>query len=137
MPPAKTPAARARRTARATTQKTGISRKEVERATQRFEKALTEANKALQSLGQDFGRGAQSTYKTLGKSLKTLQRDAEKTNRRMLKDLEKLAEAVTGGRAPQSSRTAATRTRRSASAKSGTTRTRSTAAKRTGSRSSK
>ena len=74
---------------------TASTRKEVEQAAERFEKALADAGDALQALAKDAGHGAQRTYKELAKTLKALRREAEKTNRAMRKDLGKLAAAVT------------------------------------------
>jgi hypothetical protein len=110
-------ASTARKTSRATTgaRPRPITRKEVEQATARFEKALAEANDALQTLGQNVGRGAQRAYKDLAKALQVVRRDAQKTNRSMIKDLEKLAAAVTPGR----TKTPATRKTPARSARAG------------------
>jgi hypothetical protein len=98
MPPAKK--SPTRKTSRATGagSKSALTRREVEQATKRFEKALDEASDALQALGKDVGRGAQSAYKDLAKALKAVRSDAQKTNRSLLKDVEKLAAAVTAGK---------------------------------------
>jgi hypothetical protein len=104
MPPAKKPAARrATRTAAAPSPTSPITRKEVEQAAARFDKALDEANDALLALGQDMSKGARSAYKEIAKALRSLRRDAQKTNRSLLKDLEKLRASVTPGKAPSRS----------------------------------
>lgn len=92
------------------------TRREVERSIARFEKRLDEANEALQTLGKHLGRGAQSSYKEVTAALRALRRDAAKTNRQALKDLDKLRAALTQSNASSRS----TRT-----AKGGSTTTRS------------
>jgi ABC-type transporter Mla subunit MlaD len=96
----KTPA-RARRSGSASPAPTSpITRREVEQAAARFEKALEEANQALQTLAKNVGKGADTAYKDLSKALKTLRSDAVKTNRQLSKDLAKLAAAVNPAKAP-------------------------------------
>ena len=132
MPPAKKPAARtSKRTAarparrRATTRR-AKTRREVEQATQRFEKALTQASDALQSIAKDMGAGAKGSYADVTKALRALQRDAQRTNRKLIKDFEKLAAAA------PTPRRATARAKRSGTASKAAKR--STTAKRTGSR---
>jgi len=101
MPPAKKPATR--RSARATSASTPtgpITRREVEQATARFEKALDEATKALSAMRQDLGAGARTAYKDIAAGLKTIQRDAVKTNKALIKDLDKLRASVTPAKRP-------------------------------------
>ncbi len=95
MPPAKKPATRRASTRSSSSSTKKISRREVERATARFDKALEDASKALQSLGSDFGKGAKGAYREVDKALKALRRDASKANKTMLKDLEKIVAAAT------------------------------------------
>ena len=132
MPPAKKPAARrssSRSSARAKSKRR--TRAEVERAIKRFEKALDQAGTALQALAKDAGSGA---YGGVTKALKSLQRDARTTNRKLLKDLEKLAQAPRTAAGRPAARS--TRSRASGStAKRSTTAKRSSTAKRTTSRS--
>lgn len=127
MPPAKKPAARrTTRTARPTRAKTAskstgpITRKEVEAQVARFDKALGEAGVALQKMRDDFGKGAKSAYKDVATALKTLQRDAQKATRVVIKDIDQLRSSV-GTATASSSRTAAKAparsTRRSTAAK--------------------
>jgi phosphoenolpyruvate-protein kinase (PTS system EI component) len=96
MPPAKkTPA---RKTARSTNASSGtgpISRKEVEAAVARFDKALDEATKALATMRSDLGKGAKSAYKDVAAALTALRRDATRTNRAVVKDFDKLRTSVT------------------------------------------
>jgi predicted amino acid dehydrogenase len=104
MPAAKKSTARTTRTATRATAgaitPSAATRRQLEQATKRLDKALDDAGAALQALGQDLGHGAQRAYKDLDKALKVLRRDAQKTNRALLKDLEKLAKAVTPAKAP-------------------------------------
>ncbi len=138
MPPAKKPASRAR--AGASSARTA-TRKDVEKAIARFEKALDEASSALQALGQDAGTGAKRAYREIEKALRAMRRDATKTNKALLKDLEKLAAAVTPARASRSTatkrtpaKTPARRTTRSTTRAASSTRSarssRSSAAKK-------
>ena len=61
MPPAKKSATRrASRSSAAPSPTSPITRKEVEAAAARFDKALEEANKALEALGGDLGKGAKN-----------------------------------------------------------------------------
>lgn len=134
MPAAKKPATRkspARRTTRASTGKTSTSttaRREVEQRIAQFDKLLGDAGDALQTLGKHAGKGAQNTYGDLTKALKALRRDAERTNRQLLKDLDKLVAVVTpaktaartSSKSPSRSRnTAAATSSRSAARSSG------------------
>lgn len=105
MPPAKKTAARrttraASRPASAATPTGPITRKEVEQATARFDKALDEATQALSAMREDFGKGAKSAYKDIAAALKALRRDAQKTNRTLIKDLEKLRGSLTPAKKP-------------------------------------
>lgn len=110
------------------------TRREVERSIARFEKRLDEANDALQTLGKHLGRSAQSSYKDVTAALRALRRDAAKTNRQALKDLDKLRAALTQSNA--SSRTTRTAKKSSTSARSGARSTsRSSAGRSTTSRS--
>lgn len=130
MPPAKKPAARrATRTAAAPSPTSPITRKEVEQAAARFDKALDEANDALLALGQDMGKGARSAYKEIAKALRSLRRDAQKTNRSLLKDLEKLRDSVTP--AKSSAHTAGKGTTAKAPARAAAKRTATAGASRT------
>ncbi len=96
MPPAKKPAPSRRASAAKATQSAGqITRKEVEQATARFEKALDEATQALQAMRNDLGKGAHAAYKDIAAALRTLRANAKKSNRTVLKDIEKLASSVT------------------------------------------
>ena len=96
MPPAKKPAPRRRASAAKATPSAGqITRKEVEQATARFEKALDEATQALQAMRNDLGKGAHAAYKDIAAALRTLRANAKKSNRAVLKDIEKLASSVT------------------------------------------
>jgi hypothetical protein len=105
MPPAKKSSTSTRRRASSSPAPTSkITRKEVEQATARFEKALEDANHALQAIGKDLGKSARQAYKDLADSLKTLRQNARTTNRGFVKDLDKLVATVTAGKAP--SRTA-------------------------------
>jgi hypothetical protein len=141
MPPAKktataarsTVASRAKKPARAaSTSRPGraATRREVERATARFEKALKEAVEALQSLQGHLGKGASTTYKDLTAALNTLRRNAEKTNKAVLKDFDKLVAALTApaksarpaAKRSAAKRTAAKRTTSAASTRSASTR---------------
>jgi hypothetical protein len=118
MPPAKKPTTR--RTAGRKSGSGPITRREVEAATKRFDKALDDAGTALQSMGSNFGRNAKSTYREIERALTQLRRDAGKANKNLMKDLEKVWS--TAGSATS---TAKARTTRS----TGGSRSRSTAAK--------
>jgi hypothetical protein len=99
MPPAKKPAARRASRTSAKPSPTGpITRKEVEEASARFEKALEEANQALAAMREDLGKGARGAYKEVAASLKTLRRDAQKTSRGLIKDMERLRDSVATAR---------------------------------------
>ena len=66
MPAAKKSATRRTKRSRSTaTASAPITRKDVEKATAQFEKALEEAYNALQSLGADLGKSAVSTYRNV------------------------------------------------------------------------
>jgi hypothetical protein len=98
----------------------------VERATARFEKALGDASTALGGIGKDVGKGSQTAYRDLVKSLKTLQTNAKKTNQQILKDLEQLAAAVKPSGSSTSKRSTA---KKSAAKKSTSARKTSSARK--------
>lgn len=91
-------------------------RRELERRAARVEKLLEDVGEALQLLGKDLGRGAGDAYKELTRTAHALRRDAQRTNQRMLKDLDKLRAAVTPSASPRrqatkrASRSSATRT---------------------------
>ena len=111
MPPAKKPAARKSASKRATPAKrataakratptrrtatsngaagsmTAATRRQLETAVKRLEKALDDASSALQSLAKDAGHGGSRAYKELGTTLKALQREAQKHNKALAKDL--------------------------------------------------
>ena len=128
MPPAKKPAPRRRASAaKAKPSAKQITRKEVEQATARFEKALDEATHALQAMRTDLGKGAHTAYKDVAAALRTLRANAKKSNRAVLKDIEKLASSVTAA-----TKSAAPSSR----SRSRTTATKTTAAKRKPARSS-
>jgi hypothetical protein len=112
MPTAKKPAARAsNRSDAGATRSSTATRREVERTIARFEKAMEDANAALVALRTDASKDAQVAYRDLSRSLKALGRDAQKANRNMIKNLEKLAAAVTPTASSRSSqRAASTRT---------------------------
>jgi hypothetical protein len=88
----------ARSSARSGRSRTTATRREVERRIVQFEKHLEDASEALQLLGKDVGRGGQGAYKEVTKALRALRRDAQKTNRNLLKDFDKLRDAVTPSR---------------------------------------
>jgi len=71
------------------------ARRDIERRIARVEKLLEDAGEALQLLAKDLGRGGQDAYKELTRTVRALQRDAQRTNKRMLKDFDKLRVAVT------------------------------------------
>ena len=71
------------------------SRREVERRIARLDKHLGDATEALQALGTDLGRGGRDAYKEVTKALRALRREAQRTNRTVLKDFDKLRVAVT------------------------------------------
>jgi hypothetical protein len=143
MPAAKKPATAARSRNGTPVASRGATRRDVERQIARVEKLLGDAGDALQLLGKDMGRGAEDAYKELVRTAKALRRDAQRTNKRMLKDFDKLRSALTpSGATRRSSRkttaTAATVVRgrasagatRSARARSAASSGRSTGAKR-------
>ena len=106
------------------------TRREVEQSIARFEKRLDDANDALQTLGKHLGRGAQNSYKEVSSTLRSLRREAQKTNRQALKDFDKL-------RAALSQSDASGRSSRTSKKSSGSTRSTSrSAGSRTSSRSS-
>ena len=101
------------------------TRRDVERQIARVEKLLGDAGDALQLLGKDMGRGAGDAYKELVQTAKALRRDAQRTNKRMLKDFDKLRSALTpSGATRRSSRktTATSGTAASGRGAAGTTR---------------
>lgn len=89
---------------------TPATRRSLELASKRLEKALGDAGDALQALGKDGSRGAKQAYKDLGKGLKVLQRDVVKTNKILQKDLEQLVAAVKPSKPAAQRATAAKRT---------------------------
>ena len=89
----RTPAARSTNVAAAS--RSAATRRELERRVARVEKLLEDAGEALQLLGKDLGRGAGDAYKELTRTARALRRDAQRTNQRMLKDIDKLRGAVT------------------------------------------
>jgi hypothetical protein len=109
------------------------TRREVEQSIARFEKRLDDANDALQTLGKNLGRGAQSSYKEVTAALRALRRDAAKTNKQALKDFDKLRTALTPTRGSASSSRSTRSTSRSTSGAARST-TRSTASRASGSR---
>jgi hypothetical protein len=112
------------------------TRREVEQSITRFEKRLDDANDALQALGKNLGRGAQSSYKEVTAAMRALRRDASKTNKQALKDFDKLRQAV----ATKASPSKPAKTRSSSRSTSGTARStarttsRSTTSRAAGSR---
>ncbi|MGB0095299.1 MAG: hypothetical protein WBP81_22520 [Solirubrobacteraceae bacterium] len=129
MPPAKRPAARTTRSGSTKKASTASTRREVERAIKRFEKALEDANSALQALGKDASKGAKSAYRDMTKALTALRRDAVKTNKALMKDLEKLGAAAVAPARTASSRTTTKKPTASRSSSRATTK-RSTASRR-------
>ena len=120
------------------------TRREVEQSIARFEKRLDDANDALSTLGKHLGRGAQSSYKEVTAALRSLRRDAAKTNKQALKDFDKLRTALTKsnssggssrGTRAKSSRSSASRATASRSTGSRSTASRSTSGRSTSSRS--
>ena len=90
------PAARATGAVRARASATSAAtRREVEQSITRFEKRLGDANDALETLGKHLGRGATSSYKEVTAALRTLRREAAKTNKQALKDFDKVRGAIT------------------------------------------
>jgi hypothetical protein len=108
------------------------TRREVEQSITRFEKRLDDANDALQALGKNLGRGAQSSYKEVTAAMRALRRDASKTNKQALKDFDKLRQAVATKASPSKPAT----TRSSSRSTSGTARStaRTTTSRAAGSR---
>jgi phosphoenolpyruvate-protein kinase (PTS system EI component) len=133
MPPAKkTPARKSTRSTNASSGTGPISRKEVEAAVARFDKALDEATKALTTMRQDLGKGARSAYKDVAAALTALRRDATKTNRAVIKDLEKLRASVTSA-----AKSSARSTSRASAAKTSRSTAKSTAKKASSARASR
>jgi hypothetical protein len=140
MPPAKrstsstTRRTSTRRTSSQAKTLTATSRAQLEKAVKRLEKSLDDARDALTSLGSDVSHGGHRTYKDLGGALKSVRSDAQKANRTLTKELEKLRAAATPGRST-SSRSTGTRktTTRSSTARKakGTARKTSSSAKST------
>jgi hypothetical protein len=132
----RTPAARS--TSGAPTTRSAATRRELERRVARVEKLLEDAGEALQLLGKDLGRGAGDAYTELTRTARALRRDAERTNRQMLKDLDKLRAAVTPSGTTRrqatrrASRSSGTRTATGSSRSTRATRSRSTATRTTG-----
>ena len=111
MPAAKSTARRtsaARSTKRASVSGSTATRREVERQIARVETLLDDVGDALQLLGKDMGRGGQDAYQELTRTVRALRRDAQRTNRRMLKDFDKLRAAVTPSGTARRSSTATT-----------------------------
>jgi hypothetical protein len=108
-------------TSRRTSQKSGegpITRREVEAATKRFDKALDDAGTALQTMGKNFGRNAKISYRELERALRALRRDAQKANRTVMKDLEKLWAAAGPSSTPSGSRGGTAKRAKSTASKS-------------------
>jgi hypothetical protein len=108
-------------TSRRTSQKSGegpITRREVEAATKRFDKALDDAGTALQTMGKNFGRNAKISYRELERALRALRRDAQKANRTVMKDLEKLWAAAGSSSTPSRSRSGTAKRAKSTASKS-------------------
>jgi hypothetical protein len=106
------------------------TRREVERRIARFERHLNDASEALQLLGKDLGRGGRDAYKELTTTLRALRRDAQKTNRTLLRDFDKLRAAVTP--AGTTRRSSAATSGRSGGTQAASRPSRSTTAARTG-----
>src|ERR1700737_1378594 len=109
MPPVKTPAIRK---AASRTEMSAATRRQLERAAKRLEKSLEESQAALQALGQDLGHGGRAQYKLLGEAARDMRQEATKPHKQLMKDLEKLAAAVStvAAKKPAATRkTAATR----------------------------
>jgi len=119
---ARTPAARSANGAPAS--RSAATRRELERRVARVEKLLEDVGEALQLLGKDMGRGAGDAYKELTRTARALRRDAQRTNKRMLKDFDKLRTAVTPSGTTK--RQATRRAPRSSAAGTGTGSSRST-----------
>jgi len=131
MPPAKkTPARKSTRSTNASSGTGPISRREVEAAVARFDKALDEATKALTMMREDLGKGAKAAYKDVAAALRTLRRDAARTNRAVIKDLEKLRASVTTTSKPSA------RSRSRASSSAGPAKTTRSTGRSTATRSS-
>jgi hypothetical protein len=131
MPPAKKTATRS--TSRTASKAAGtgpITRREVERATARFDKALDDATKALTAMRSDLGTGARTAYKDVAATLKTLRRDAQKTSRTLIKDLEQLRGSVTQSKGTSRRTTRSRSSARSATKSASTSSKRSTASRR-------
>ena len=128
-PTTRTPPARSRNGT--PTASRAATRRDVERQVTRVEKLLGDAGDALQLLAKDMGRGAEDAYQELVRTAKALRRDAERTNKRMLKDFDKLRGALTpSGATRRSSSTTATAGRaRKANASSAPAATRSARAR--------
>ena len=107
------------------------TRGDVERRIARVEKLLGDVGDALQLLGKDMGRGAEDAYKELVRTARALRRDAQRTNKRMLKDFDKLRDALTpsGATRRSSSTTAPAGRARKANAPSAPAATRSARAR--------
>ena len=141
MPPAKKPATR--RTASAAKAKPSngpITRKEVEQATARFEKALDEATRRCRRCAPISARARHAAYKDVAAALRTLRANAKKSNRALIKDLEKLASSVTSAaKSPATSaRSRAGAAKKTTTSKRATARSssaKSAASKSTGARS--
>jgi len=131
MPPAKkTPARKSTRSTNASSGTGPISRREVEAAVARFDKALDEATKALAAMREDLGKGAKTAYKDVAAALSTLRRDAARTNRAVIKDLEKLRTSVTSAGSARTTRSRGrTTATKSSSARTATKPATSTASK--------
>ena len=135
MPAAKKPAA-ARSAARSRNgppvASRAATRRDVERQIARVEKLLGDAGDALQLLGKDMGRGAGDAYKELVRTAKALRRDAQRTNKRMLKDFDELRVALTPSRATRRSSRKTTATAGTAAGGSGAAGTTRSARTRSG-----
>lgn len=127
MPPAKKPAASRRRTALAKPP-SPTARNEVEEAAARFDAALDQATKLLQSMRRDLGKNARTAYKDVAAALKKVRSDARTTNSMLIRDLERLRTTLARAAAVSDDGAASGRSRRSTSRSSGGGR--ATAAKR-------
>jgi hypothetical protein len=126
-------------TSRRSSQKRGegpITRREVEAATKRFDKALDDASTALQAMGKNFGRNAKISYREIERALRTLRSDARKANRTVMKDLEKLWAAAGPSSSPSRSRSGTAKRAKSTASKSKSATNRSSRSKSSAAKSS-
>ena len=92
MPPAKKPTAA--KPASGANAAPASSRREVQRAISSFEKAIEDANGALQALARSAGKDAKDRYRELTKSLTAVRRDAKRHNAKLIREFDKLKGAV-------------------------------------------